>query len=37
MREGRIPATLFPLWETLGPVLSKVQVIKFCNQSCNDI
>ena len=31
--EGHIPSTLFPLWETLGPMLSKIDVIKFGNPS----
>ena len=37
MWEGRIPATLSRLWETLGAMLSKIDVIKFCNPSWLDI
>ena len=33
VREGRIPATLSPLGETLGLILSKVDTIKFGNPS----
>ena len=33
VREGQIPVTLSPLWENLGPVLTKVDVIKFYNPS----
>ena len=31
MREGQISVTLPPLWELLGPMLTKVDVITFCN------
>ena len=33
VREGRIPVTLSPLWETLGLMLSKVGIIKLGNPS----
>ena len=33
VREGRIPVTLSPLWETLGFMLIKVGIIKFGNPS----
>ena len=37
VREGRIPATLSPLWGTLGPMLRKVDVRKFGNPLWLDI
>ena len=37
MRKRSIPTTLSPLWETLAPMLSKVDVTKFCNPSWLDI
>ena len=33
VREGRIPVTLSPLWETLGLMLIRVGIIKFGNPS----
>ena len=37
MKEGWIPAAMSPLWETLRPMISKVDDIKFFNPSLLDI
>ena len=33
VKEGRIPATYSLPWVTLTPLISKVDIIKFCNPS----